>query len=390
MEFRATKFSSGVLESNADQLSRMEAEDPKDYEVYNFKDSGSGESWLIGTDFYEDNDDQWGNAYKKMTAGCPENLVVPAILTDSNGQTKPVEIIGRGAFSGCGCTKNCVSMGKTKRITVPRQVKVIKYYAFGFMHYLEAFELEPGSELEVMETGSLMKVGIFLKIPEYRTKTLILPSTLYSVDDDGIYWSDIFHTIFYCGSHLFSNSSDLESAYLPATVVKVTSQYPPNEKIFQRVPERTPETEEEAERVCQNFTTPFNFTVSEDKVTITGWWRPESELLIPSTIGGLTVIAVKENAFENCLNVTGRVFIPPTVASIGRRAFAGLRKAVSIDISGSGEQTKVELTVEEEAFAECGLDRESEGITVSLPSKRCTLGVRAFKGSKVEKVIIRE
>ena len=64
---------------------------------YNFKDSGIGDSWLIGTDTTS-----YPNAYVNGINGCEETLEIPHELTDESGKTKKVEVIGQYAFNLCG------------------------------------------------------------------------------------------------------------------------------------------------------------------------------------------------------------------------------------------------------------------------------------------------
>lgn len=226
--------------------------------AYNIKDSGSEESLLIGTDVYDKgNASQYANAFVEGITACPEVLEIPGILTDLSGKSKPVEIIGSGAFICCAKkSKN----GKTKRLKVPRQVKIIKHAGFAGMNDSEAFEIEAGSVLETIEDHALENIGrnTVKNDPSKRTGTLILPSTLTSVYKDGFFCCNLFHTIFYYGFHLLNNHSTLEYEVSPKTLVKVTSQYPSGQNIFNRGPNRGAETEAEAEKICMSFVPKLN------------------------------------------------------------------------------------------------------------------------------------
>ena len=92
-----------------------------DKEKYNFKDSGIGDSWLIGTDTTN-----WPNAYVNYLNGCEETLIIPHNLTDDSGNTKKVEVIGQYAFNNCG-NKDATN-GITRSIVLSRYIKVIKRY----------------------------------------------------------------------------------------------------------------------------------------------------------------------------------------------------------------------------------------------------------------------
>ena len=79
----------------------------------------------------------------------------------------------------------------------------------------------------------------------------------------------------------------------------------------------------------------FKYEVVDGNVTITGHVEDVSgELVIPETIDGKTVIAIKENAFENCAEIT-EVQIPDTVKTIGVCAFFNCEKLEKIDISSN-------------------------------------------------------
>lgn len=207
--------------------------------VYNFKASGIGDSYLIGTDYYETDQQTWANALVGGLAACPEVLNIPGELTDKNGMRKPVEIIGMGAFSACGNYDRW--NGKTKRLKVPRQVKIIKEKGLAGLNDLESFEIEAGSQLEIIEEEGMTYIGSRTGQSDgKRTGILILPSTLYSVYGFGIWNCNLFHTVIYCGSHVLSNSTTLEWSVKKDTVVKVKDIYPSGKKIFNRLtPDRS-------------------------------------------------------------------------------------------------------------------------------------------------------
>lgn len=205
--------------------------------TYFFKDSGSRDSCIIGTDVYNDLVSEYANALVGGVKACLLVLNIPGTLIDSSGKTKTVEIIGRGAFSACGWESG--GYGITKKVKVPRQVKVIKFYGIGRMYDLEVFEFESGSKLEIIDDHGLHAVGFNTgNNPSKRNGTLILPSTLLSVGPDGIFQSNLFDTVIYCGSHLLNNESALEYNVLPKTMVMVAAQYTSNGNIFGRSPNK--------------------------------------------------------------------------------------------------------------------------------------------------------
>ena len=82
------------LKGKGKEKERRREKGVSDKEKYNFKDSGIGDSWLIGTDTTS-----YANAYVNGMSGCELNLIIPHELTDESGKTKKVEVIGHYAFN---------------------------------------------------------------------------------------------------------------------------------------------------------------------------------------------------------------------------------------------------------------------------------------------------
>ena len=94
----------------------------------------------------------------------------------------------------------------------------------------------------------------------------------------------------------------------------------------------------------------LTYEVADGNVTITGHVEDVSgELVIPETIDGKTVIAIKENAFENCAEIT-EVQIPDTVKTIGVCAFFNCEKLEKIDISSNMIVSHFTIALELGAF----------------------------------------
>lgn len=202
--------------------------------VYNFKESGIGNNWLIGTDVDSIDTSNFANAFKNGVSACPENLTIPRTLTSVSGETKAVAAIGQWAFYRCGDKSY---KGSTRRVTVTRQVMVIKYAGLGRMDAVESFVIEAGSRLETIEQAGLHWIGADIGVnDESKRGTLILPSTLFNVSQHGIHYCNLFKAIIYCGSNPLTNPSDLEND-ISDTLVKVTNQYPAETLIFGRSPD---------------------------------------------------------------------------------------------------------------------------------------------------------
>jgi hypothetical protein len=111
----------------------------------------------------------------------------------------------------------------------------------------------------------------------------------------------------------------------------------------------------------------FNFSTTNDTITITGYTGSISNVVVPDTINGLPVVAIGDRAFQNKLTITN-VVIGSNVKSIGRLAFSnlGFLKSVSIpegvtNIAGA-------------AFAANPL-RE-----ITFPESLIAIGAQAFDG----------
>ena len=109
----------------------------------------------------------------------------------------------------------------------------------------------------------------------------------------------------------------------------------------------------------------FNYTVTNGRVSITGYLGTNSVVVIPDTINGLPVTAIAELAFVADTSLTS-VTIPNTVVSIGDNAFAetGL-SSVSIPNSVT--------SIGDSAFFYC-----SSLASVSIPNSVTVIGVNAF------------
>ena len=77
---------------------------------------------------------------------------------------------------------------------------------------------------------------------------------------------------------------------------------------------------------------PFNYTVENGAVTITGYTGPGGVVAIPDTICGLPVTGIKDNVFSSLSSLTG-ITIPGSVIRIGGSAFESCTSLASLTIS---------------------------------------------------------
>jgi len=75
------------------------------------------------------------------------------------------------------------------------------------------------------------------------------------------------------------------------------------------------------------------YTTTDGTITITGYTGPGGSVTIPSTINGLPVSGIGDNAFVGCVSLTG-ITIPDSVISIVNAAFANCTNLTSVYFQG--------------------------------------------------------
>ena len=78
----------------------------------------------------------------------------------------------------------------------------------------------------------------------------------------------------------------------------------------------------------------YEYTTNNGTITITGYTGFGSAVTIPSTLTGLPVTSIGNNAFEFCTNLTS-VTIPASVTNIGYAAFYECTRLTSVTIPAS-------------------------------------------------------
>ncbi|MGI6249400.1 MAG: leucine-rich repeat protein [Acutalibacteraceae bacterium] len=92
----------------------------------------------------------------------------------------------------------------------------------------------------------------------------------------------------------------------------------------------------------------FEYTVTDGKATITGCTSPTGDLIIPSTLGGYPVTGIDKWVFFNKNSLTS-VYIPASVASIGRYAFYFCPSLTTVTFEEGSQLTNLDNWV----FASC-------------------------------------
>ena len=113
----------------------------------------------------------------------------------------------------------------------------------------------------------------------------------------------------------------------------------------------------------------LTYTIDADgNAIITGYTGNETDVVIPSTVDGYTVIKIKENAFENCTSLKS-IEIPDSVKTINGYTFNGCSFLTDVKIPDSV------TSIEWSAFRDCSSLRY-----IKIPNSVTNIGNYAFGG----------
>ncbi|MBQ3602392.1 MAG: sigma-70 family RNA polymerase sigma factor [Clostridia bacterium] len=112
----------------------------------------------------------------------------------------------------------------------------------------------------------------------------------------------------------------------------------------------------------------FEYTVSGSSATVTGYKGSGGSISVPTKLGGATVTAIADYAFENNTSITS-VSVPSTVTSIGKGAFANCTSLTSVTLP-SGLRS-----LGNTAFKNC-----TRLSSVNIPSSLSAIPAGAFQG----------
>ena len=121
---------------------------------------------------------------------------------------------------------------------------------------------------------------------------------------------------------------------------------------------------------------PFDYTVYGDACTITGYYGKDTDVIIPEIIDGYMVIAIGENAFRDCRDITS-IIISDGVQEIRDYAFFGCEALRSINIPDGARY------IGEYAFGSC-----SSLESIVLPESIESVGDYAFSHSGLRSVTL--
>ena len=147
---------------------------------------------------------------------------------------------------------------------------------------------------------------------------------------------------------------------------------------------------ESSKKEPYDYLSDFEYSVYNERVTITGYNGTRSNLIIPGEIKGYRVTSIGGSAFEGCSSLTS-INIPDGVTSIGYSAFYGCSSLTSINIpdgvtsigdwtfNGCSSLTSINIpnsvtSIEYGAFYRC-----SSLTSITIPNSVTSIGNQVFR-----------
>ncbi len=122
--------------------------------------------------------------------------------------------------------------------------------------------------------------------------------------------------------------------------------------------------------------TDFEYTVSNDTVTITRYTGDEENVTVPQTINGKTVTAIGEQAFYSCQTVKN-IILPNSIQTIEEWAFSWCANLTRITLSNQLTEIKPY------AFSQTGAL-----VSITIPDSVTKIGNNAFESSGIYEITI--
>ena len=116
-----------------------------------------------------------------------------------------------------------------------------------------SFRIEEGSCLESIEEKGLSFMSYLNYDDNARRSILVLPSTLTSIAENGLYKNNLIKTIYYCGSTHLSNYCQLMYGGVNAPDIKVTSSYTYDTIFGSYTPKNDSISIAEAKKICDKY-----------------------------------------------------------------------------------------------------------------------------------------
>lgn len=112
----------------------------------------------------------------------------------------------------------------------------------------------------------------------------------------------------------------------------------------------------------------YTYAITDGQAQITEYLGTGGEVAVPTTLGGVPVTSIGDQAFSDCLGLK-KITVPEGVTSIGEGAFSGCKSLTDVKLPES-------LTsIGDVAFADCtGLK------SITIPKNAALMGEDTFKG----------
>ena len=211
-----------------------------------------------------------------------------------------VTSIGDGAFESCrSLTEVTISEGVTSigettfascrsltEVTIPKSVTSIGGCAFQSCSSL--------TKATIPEGVTSIRGSVFEGCSSLREVTI--PKSVTSIEFHAFYNCGALATVYYDGTQedwdaLKKNTSEYNTPLLNANIICAIQE-----------------------------SNGFEYTVTGDEATITGYTGSAENIVIPSELGGKPVTAIADKAFEGYKNIVN-IYIPKTIKAIGEDAF---------------------------------------------------------------------
>ncbi|MBP1578853.1 MAG: leucine-rich repeat protein [Oscillospiraceae bacterium] len=274
-----------------------------------------------------------------------ENITVPKTLPDSNGEECNVTTIGPKAFSA--------AIKTVKKITVESGVRTISANAFTGCTLLESVSLP----------NSITSMGQYAFSKCSALKTVNIPTGMSAIP-----------------SYAFSYCTSLTSIYIPENITSIQSyafkgcikladvNYPLDLALDASA------IASSAFDQCPVSVFRVEKDITGQYLAINGMCGSKDDVVIPTEIGGMKVIAIADEAFGKAANTPyfasiKAVTIPEGITTIGKKSFAKAADLIKVSIPSTV------TIISESAFEQC-----TSLISAPLHDKIIEIGTNAFKG----------
>lgn len=237
-----------------------------------------------------------------------KNITLPDSLT----------AIGDGAFGGCQSLET---------LAIPANVTAIGKLAFSFCNALESVEM----------SEKLSKLGERAFSNCQSLESIALPESLTEIGRAAFYNCESLADVYYAGTEFDWNNIKMDSN---ATLLKATVHFAKeNPDPTEPLPTDTVEVFETEDG--------FKYTVKDGGAVLVGYTATNDEVVVPAVLGGVSVTAIGERAFEN-MDFIKSLTLPEGVKTVEAYAFCLCTNLQHLNIPESLEKL--------DAFAFYGCD----------------------------------